>query len=52
MQHKCNNNTANLNIRNDVGRTAMMIAAYLGHGDIVKYLHRAGADINIRDNDL
>ena len=24
-----------------------MWAAYRGHGDIVKYLHQAGADINI-----
>ena len=27
-----------------------MDAAYRGHGDIVKYLHQAGADINISKN--
>ena len=28
-----------------------MIAAKCGHGNIVQYLHHAGADINIRSQD-
>ena len=34
-----------------IGGTAVMESARMGHGDIVQYLHQAGADINIRDND-
>ena len=40
---------ADINIRDNDGRTALMWAAEMGHEDIVKYLHQAGADINIRD---
>ena len=32
-----------VNIKNKYGRTAVMYAAYSGHGDIVQYLHRIDA---------
>ena len=46
---------AHLNIRDNAGRTALMVAASIPYScipyrDIVKYLHQAGADINIRTN--
>ena len=39
------------NIRDKWGMTEVMRAAEKGHGDIVQYLHQAGADINTRSND-
>ena len=42
---------ADVNIKTKyAGYTAVMLAAGEGYGDIVQYLHQAGADINIRDN--
>ena len=38
-------------IRNNDGWTALMLAVRGGHGDIVQYLHQAGADINIKSNE-
>ena len=37
-------------VRKVAGWTAVMLAVRGGHGDIVQYLHRAGADINIRNS--
>jgi len=39
-----------LNIRNNVGWTALIWTSYDGHGEIVKFLIEADADLNIRDN--
>ena len=40
---------ADVNIKTKFGWTAVMLAAWGGHGDIVEYLHQAGAaDINIK----
>ena len=33
------------------GWTAVMLADSNRHGDIVQYLHQAGADVNIKDSD-
>jgi ankyrin repeat protein/transposase-like protein len=41
---------ADVNFKNDHGRTALMIAATKGHADIVKALIAAGADVNAKGN--
>ena len=38
-----------VNVRENDGETAGMWAAEMGHGDDVKYLHQAGADVKVRD---
>jgi serine/threonine-protein phosphatase 6 regulatory ankyrin repeat subunit B len=40
-----------LNIRNNWGWTALNLASYWNHGEVVKLLISAGADLNIRSND-
>lgn len=42
-------NGIDLNWQNNVGQTALMIAAIWNNKDIVKYLIEKGADINIKD---
>ena len=43
---------ANINARDERGRTAVMAATHGNHVDTVAVLIQAGADINIRDNRL
>ena len=40
---------SDVNVRENDGETAGMWAAGMGHGDDVKYLHQAGADIKLGD---
>jgi len=42
---------AELNLKDNRGRTALMIAAERGHAKIVGVLREAGADLNIKDNE-
>jgi ankyrin repeat protein len=42
---------ANINVRDDQGRTPVMLATYQHNTDMVKTLLEVGADVNIRDND-
>ena len=44
------NKCANVNDKDDDGRTALMIAAKYGYTDIVNALLAHGADVNIKDN--
>jgi hypothetical protein len=37
---------ASVNRRNAVGETALMLAAFRGNLDVIKVLHKAGADVN------
>jgi ankyrin repeat protein len=40
---------ANVNVKDECGRTPLMRAAYDGRADIVKMLLGKGADVNARD---
>lgn len=42
---------ADVNVKNDDGSTALMIASLYGNLEMVKYLIENGADINAKDND-
>jgi len=41
----------NLNIRNSSGQTALQLAAMRGINDLIRELHRCGADVKTRDAD-
>ncbi len=48
----CLNVEANVNAKLDKeGYTALILAAWKGHTDIAKALIKAGADVNVKDND-
>ena len=40
---------ANINARDLAGHTVLMIASSIGHFNIVKYLVKNGADVNLKD---
>ena len=42
---------ANVNKADKEGRTSLIAASYMGHGDIVRHLLARGADINHQDID-
>lgn len=42
---------ANVNQTDDEGRTALIAASYMGHGEIVEHLLDNGAEINHQDAD-
>ena len=44
-------NGANVNAKDEDGRTALHLAAFNGHADIVEALLRHGADVNAKDKD-
>ena len=44
-------NGADIDTRNDLGRTALHCAAIRGHVNICQYLLSAGADVHIKTND-
>ncbi|MEI0518875.1 ankyrin repeat domain-containing protein [Brachyspira murdochii] len=43
-------NGADVNVKDDYNKTALMYASEKGHLEIVKYLLDKGADINAKDN--
>ena len=46
-----NSGTIELNTRNNVGETALMLACHDGHKDIVQlFMDHSGIDLNMRDN--
>jgi ankyrin repeat protein len=42
---------ADINLRDNRGRTALMISAQRGHGKVIEALIEAGADRNVTDNE-
>jgi ankyrin repeat protein len=42
---------ADVNDLTETGRTALMLAAYWGHANIVQLLLEKGADVNVKDKD-
>ncbi len=42
---------ANLEARDEIGRTALMWSAFHGHSPMLEYLIDQGADVNARDKD-
>ena len=42
---------ANIETRDEIGRTALMWSAFHGHSPMLEYLIDQGADVNARDND-
>jgi serine/threonine-protein phosphatase 6 regulatory ankyrin repeat subunit B len=42
----------NVNLQNKDGWTALMLASYHGHINIINLLINYGADVNLKDNDL
>ena len=40
---------ADVNVKNNLGDTALTVAAYNGHLEVVKYLAELGVDLNTKD---
>ena len=42
---------ANIEVRDEIGRTALMWSAFHGHGPMLEFLIDQGADVNARDKE-